>query len=31
MTWWMDAFASALPASATAILAKIGIEGCLRT
>ena len=27
MTWWMYAFASALAASATAILAKIGIEG----
>ena len=27
MTWWMYAFASALAASATAILAKIGING----
>ena len=27
MTWWMYAFASALAASATAILAKIGIKG----
>lgn len=27
MTWWMFAFASALAASATAILAKIGIQG----
>ena len=27
MTWWMYALASALAASATAILAKIGIEG----
>ena len=27
MTWWMYAMASALAASATAILAKIGIEG----
>lgn len=27
MTWWMYAIASALAASATAILAKIGIEG----
>jgi len=27
MTWWMFAFASALAASATAILAKIGIKG----
>ena len=27
MTWWMFAFASALAASATAILAKIGIRG----
>lgn len=27
MTWWMYAFASALAASATAILAKIGIRG----
>jgi transporter family protein len=27
MTWWMYAFASALAASATAILAKVGIEG----
>ena len=27
MTWWMYAFVSALAASATAILAKIGIKG----
>lgn len=27
MAWWMYAFASALAASATAILAKIGIKG----
>ncbi len=27
MTWWLFAFASALAASATAILAKIGIRG----
>jgi len=27
MTWWMFAFASALAASATAILAKIGVQG----
>ena len=27
MTWWMFAFGSALAASATAILAKIGIQG----
>lgn len=27
MSWWMYAFASALAASATAILAKIGIKG----
>jgi len=27
MTWWMFAFISALAASATAILAKIGIKG----
>lgn len=27
MTWWMYALASALAASATAILAKIGIKG----
>ena len=27
MTWWMYALASALAASATAILAKVGIEG----
>lgn len=27
MTWWMYAFASALAASATAILAKVGIKG----
>lgn len=27
MTWWMYAFASALAASATAILAKVGIQG----
>ena len=27
MTWWMFAFLSALAASATAILAKIGIKG----
>lgn len=27
MTWWMYAFASALAASATAILAKIGVKG----
>jgi len=27
MTWWMYALASALAAAATAILAKIGIEG----
>lgn len=27
MTWWMYAFASALAASATAILAKVGIRG----
>jgi transporter family protein len=26
MTWWMYAFASALAAAATAILAKIGVE-----
>src|SRR5260221_6949924 len=27
MTWWMFAFLSAIAASATAILAKIGIKG----
>jgi transporter family protein len=27
MSWWMYAFASALAASATAILAKVGIRG----